>query len=443
MASVTHTQWEGSVALSRLAIIGAGHVGIVYAAGLAEFGHDVSLVDINEERVRRLQGGAIWFREPDLPELFGKGLREGRIAVTTSYGEALRETEFALLCVPTPMTADGSLDDSYVRAAADSVVQHSDDRHRPILVNKSTVPVGTGAATASLLRERGLLVASNPEFLAEGRAVRDFFHPARIVIGSESRDVAERVASLFALLDAPIVITDLITAELIKLSSNAFLATKISFANSVAEIGRRLGADVAALIDGIALDPRIGRAHMLPGIGYGGSCLPKDLAGLEQVARKVGAPYELLAAAGSINRAQRARVVEHLRDRIGALDHARVAVLGAAYKPLTDDLRDSPGLALARDLIDLHVSVSIWDPWADPEEIVAALPGTAIVPSALEAATGADAIVIATDWSELRKLDLAEVARVMRGRLLVDGRGVCSRTDAVAAGLDYYGLGKP
>lgn len=427
--------------MAHIAVIGAGHVGTVYAAGLASLAHDVALVDIDRRRVAQLRAGKIPFYEPGLVELFRQGLAARRISVTTDYRRGLARREFVFLCVPSPITEDGSLDDSFVTAALRGILGHTRARARPIVVNKSTVPVGTGDNAAGSLHGSGIRIVSNPEFLAEGRALDDFFHPTRVVIGSQSPEDARSVAALYEALGAPVLITDLMTAELVKLGSNAFLATKISFANALAQVGQRLGADLAALRRGLELDPRIGAGHLRPGLGYGGSCLPKDLAALEHVARRLGAPYDLFAATAAINRYQRARVVDHLRARLGRLDRARVAILGAAFKAGTDDLRESPALALGRDLLELRATVTIWDPHAQRKALAAALPGARPCASALSAARGADAVVVATEWPEIASLDLARLRRAMRGMLFVDGRGVFGPQQAKRAGLDYFGFG--
>lgn len=426
----------------RVAIIGGGHVGVVHAAGLASLGHEVTVIETDPDRVAQLQEGHVWFHEPGLEDLLRSGLEAGRVTVTGDYRAGLRGREFALLCVPSPITEDGTLDDSFVASALRSIVTNADDGAPGlILVNKSTVAVGTGDTVDAMVADSGILVASNPEFLAEGRALQDFFHPARIVIGSRSSDVAAKVAGLYEDIDAPVLTTDMVTAELIKLGSNSFLATKISFANSLADIGRRLGADVATLARGLGLDPRIGSGHLAPGLGYGGSCLPKDLAALEHLARGVGAPYDLLAAAAAVNRYQRSRVIDHLRQRLGQLREVRIAILGAAFKPGTDDLRESPAVQLARELVELHATVSIWDPQVRRDLIASAIPGADVAASAVDAVRGADAIVAATEWPDVAALDLGALRRESRGNVLIDGRGIFTAACAREAGFEYFGLG--
>ncbi len=423
-------------AVTTIAIVGAGHVGVVYAAGLAELGHRVKVIDINDKRVAMLKAGRIWFYEPGLPELLARGLSRKRIAFTTSYPLGLARARFVFVCVPTPTTAEGSLDDSYLRSAFSNIRQHT-KLPRPIIVNKSTVPVGTGDVAARLFEGDDIHVVSNPEFLAEGRAVEDFFHPARIVIGSRNRIAGEAVAALYSPLRSPVVHTDPVTAEFSKLSANAFLATKVSFANVLSRIGESIGADGEGLAKALSLDPRIGAGHLRAGLGFGGSCLPKDLAAIEQLARRFTDAPGFFAAVAAVNRAQRSRVVDLLVERFGAVAERRIAILGATFKANTDDLRDSPALYLARQLAELHAEVVVYDPVAGPQ-LKTVAPELQIARSALGAARGADAVVVATEWPELATLDLASVRRAMRGTLLVDGRGLYDAESAHRAGLDYF-----
>jgi UDPglucose 6-dehydrogenase len=352
---------RGRATISIISIVGAGHVGVVYAAGLAELGHRVRVVDINEKRVATLRDGRIWFYEPGLPELLARGLARKRITFTTNYASGLSRARFVFVCVPTPTTSEGTLDDSFLRSAFSNIRQHSSPPW-PVIVNKSTVPVGTGDVVAHLFEGEDIHVVSNPEFLAEGRAVEDFFHPSRIVIGSRNRIAGEAVAALYAPLRAPVVHTDPVTAELSKLAANAFLATKVSFANVLSRIGESVGADGEGLAKALSLDPRIGAGHLRAGLGFGGSCLPKDLAAVEQLARRFTDSSGFFGAVAAVNRAQRYRIVDLLHERFGVIAERRVAVLGATFKANTDDLRDSPALALARQLAELHADVTVYDP---------------------------------------------------------------------------------
>jgi UDPglucose 6-dehydrogenase len=422
--------------LTTLSIVGAGHVGIVYAAGLAELGHRVKVIDVSEKRVAMLRKGETWFYEPGLPELLARGLGRKRITFTTSYPTGLSGARFVFVCVPTPTTPEGSLDDSFLRSAFSSIRQHA-RTPRPIVVNKSTVPVGTGDTVARLFEADDIQVVSNPEFLAEGRAVEDFFHPSRIVIGSRVRIAGEAVATLYAPLRAPVVHTDPVTAEFSELAANAFLATKVSFANVLSRIGESVGADGEGLAKALSLDPRIGAGHLRAGLGFGGSCLPKDLAAVEQLARRFTDSSALFSAVAAVNRAQRSRVVDLLHDRFGVIAERKVAILGATFKANTDDLRESPALALAKQLAELHAEVAVYDPVAAPQ-LRTVLPIVTVARSALAAAKGADAVIVATEWPEFAALDLAGLRRIMRGTLLVDGRGLFDVASAHRAGLDYF-----
>ena len=422
--------------MSNIAIVGAGHVGVVYAAGLAELGHRVRVVDVNPKRVAVLREGKIWFYEPGLPELLGRGLARRRIDFTTDFARGLAKARFVFVCVPTPTTAAGSLDDSYLRSALTSIRQHTRTPW-PVVVNKSTVPVGTGDVAAQLFGDDEMHVVSNPEFLAEGRAVEDFFHPSRIVIGSRNRIAGEAVAALYAPLRAPVVHTDPVTAELCKLAANAFLATKVSFANVLSRIGESVGANGDDLAKALSLDPRIGAGHLRAGLGFGGSCLPKDLAAVEQLARRYTESSALFGAVAAVNQSQRARIVDLLVDRFGTVQGRSIAVLGATFKANTDDLRDSPALGLACQLADLHANVRVYDPVAAPQ-LRAMAPQLELARSALAAVRGADAVVVATEWPEFATVDLAAVRRAMRGTLLVDARGLFGVEAAHSAKLDYF-----
>lgn len=427
--------------MSTIAIIGAGHVGVVYAAGFAELGHRVRVVDVDARRIAALRTGRLWFFEPGLPELLARQIRRKRVTFTTGHRDGFRGAEFIFVCVPTPSTEDGSLDDTYLRAAFGDIQANASDP-MPIVVNKSTVPVGTGDAGKEIFGSPDFRVVSNPEFLAEGRAVDDFFHPSRIVIGSRDRDAATRVASLYAPLRAPVVHTDPVTAELSKLAANAFLATKVSFTNALSRIGEAVGAHGDDLVRALSLDPRIGAGHLRPGLGYGGSCLPKDLAAIEQLARRFAASPELFSAVAAVNRTQRTRVVEMLVLRFGGLSGKRIAILGAAFKANTDDTRESPALALAYELRQLHADVVVYDPVAAPPRLTDRRSATRIASArtALRAMRGADAVVVATDWPEFGTLDLAAARRVMRGDMFIDGRGIVDRKLATQAGFALFTL---
>lgn len=426
--------------MAKIAIVGAGHVGVVYAAGLAQLGHTVRVVDVDAKKVRRLRAGKAWFHEPGLAELLAKWTKKGRIFATTSYAEALTGVGFVFVCVPTPTTAHGDLDDSMLRAAFDSI-RTNIGQPPPVIVNKSTVPVGTGDLARTIFGDSGLRVVSSPEFLAEGRAVQDFFRPSRIVLGARDRAAAEQVAALFKATRAPVVYTDNSTAEFSKLAANAFLAMKVSFANALARLSEAVGADVDGLTQVLCLDPRIGPGHLRAGLGFGGSCLPKDVAAIEHLARTHDADPDLFAAVPRVNRAQRTRVVDHLLSRFGSLAGRRIALLGLAFKAGTDDTRDSAGVALGEQLLALHAHLVVYDPVARAE-VRNGTTRALVARSPLGAAKGAEAVVFATEWPELATLDLSALRKAMAGNVLVDGRGIVSPQAARALGFDYFGFGR-
>jgi UDPglucose 6-dehydrogenase len=426
--------------VAQVAVIGAGHVGVVYAAGLADLGHQVRVVDIDRAKVARLRRGDVWFHEPGLADLLARAIRKGRVTFTTSYPAGIAGAEFLFVCVPTPTSPDGNLDDSALRNAYDTIRRLAADP-KPIVVNKSTVPVGTSEWARVLFADAGLPVVSNPEFLAEGRALEDFYRPSRIVLGARDRSAAEAVASLYRGLRAPIVYTDNATAEFSKLAANAFLAMKVSFANALARLCESVGADAEALTETLSLDPRIGQGHLRAGLGFGGSCFPKDVAAVEHLARKHDANPDLFGAVLRVNQQQRTRVVDHLVARLDSLERRRIAVLGLAFKAGTDDTRESPSVALVEELLALHADVVVYDPVVRTElKNGAARAASARTP--LAAARRADAVIVATEWPELASLDLVRLRTAMRGDVLVDGRGIISPEAARAAGFDYFGFGR-
>jgi UDPglucose 6-dehydrogenase len=417
--------------MSVVAIVGAGHVGLVYAAGLSSAGHRVRVVDLDRSKVRRLRSGEPWFTEPGLDRLLRRGLAAGRIIATTSYRIALAGAEFVLVCVPTPSRPDGTLDDRAVRAAFRSV-RDAAPSLRPVVVNKSTVPVGTVDSLA-LLRRAGFEVVSAPEFLAQGSALRDFFHPDRIVLGADSSATAQRVARLFRRTRAPIAITDSASAEFSKLAANAFLAMKVSFANTIAQLASGLGVDAAEVLRIVGLDRRIGSAHLRPGIGFGGSCLPKDTAALRELSRAHGVRADLFAAVLKVNDDATEHVVRLLRKHGGGVRGRVIAVLGLAYKAGTDDTRDSRAVALARRLVALGARVHVYDPVAR----LPGRPGHSIrqFATAMTATSGAAITVIATEWPEFGHLDGFALRASMRGDLVLDARGIVDAEALRGAGL--------
>ncbi len=439
---------EGLHAERRLAVVGCGHVGVVTAACFAELGHHVVGVDVNKALVDGLSAGHVPFTEPSLTELLVTNAALGRLSFTTSYAEALADAEFVFLCVNTPSTATGAADLRYVRTAVGQIAEAlSASTDRALIVNKSTSPIGTGETIEAIL-SRTLAtngsrpgITANPEFLREGSAVRDFFHPERIVVGAEAPEDAKRVAALYEGIDAPVLLTDLRTAEMIKYVSNAFLATRVSFINEVARLCEPLGVDVDTVVRGISLDPRIGGAFFKPGIGYGGSCLPKDVAALCHTGDSVGLAMRVLSSVHEANIGQRKHAVNCIRRVLGQLDGLTIAAWGVTFKGGSEDLRESPALDVIHLLRNEGARVRAYDPTLSAAAAVDF--ADEVCASALEAAGGAHCVAILTDWPEFADVDLNELRRAMEGSLLYDGRNLLRRADVEAVGLTYYGVGRP
>ncbi len=419
-----------------IGVIGVGWVGLCTAACFAELGHPVFARDILPEKVESLTRGEVPIHEPGLPELVAKNAE--RLCFTTDIGEVLENAELLFCCVDTPPTYSGDADLSRVEAVVDELGDSNDHA----IVMKSTVPVGTGR---SIQRRRdGLGYISNPEFLKEGSAVTDFMGPDRVVVGAGdgSDGFADRVAALYEPLGAPVVRTDVASAEMIKLASNAFLATKISFINEIANVSEELGADVNEVARGMGLDRRIGDKFLRAGIGYGGSCFPKDVSALKQLAGNSGYHFQLLTAVIEVNDLQKRRTVGKLQKHLGSLVNKEIALLGVAFKPDTDDVREATSLVLAARLQGEGANVRVYDPVAldNAEEL---LGGARVCGSALEALDGADAVVLVTEWPEFAELDWAGAVRErMANALLVDGRNFLDREALRAAGFTYEGIGR-
>jgi UDPglucose 6-dehydrogenase len=419
-----------------IGVIGVGWVGLVTAACFAELGHEVWARDILPDKVESLARGEVPIHEPGLPELVAQNAE--RLHFTTDMAEVLGHTRLLFVCVDTPPTYSGDADLSRV----ESVVDELGDSGEHALVMKSTVPVGTGR---SIQRRRpGTGYVSNPEFLKEGNAVADFMRPDRVVVGADgdSSEYADRVAALYASLDAPVVKTDVASAEMIKLASNAFLATKISFINEIANVSEELGADVQEVAYGMGLDARIGPKFLQAGIGYGGSCFPKDVQALKQLAGNTGYHFQLLTAVIEVNELQKRRTIGKLQKHLGSLEGKEVALLGVAFKPDTDDIREATSLVLSGRLQGEGASVRVYDPVA-ARNGTSMLGGARICDSALEAVDGADAVVLVTEWPEFGELDwTGDVKARMRVPLVVDGRNFLDRERLVEAGFTYEGIGR-
>jgi UDPglucose 6-dehydrogenase len=421
--------------MARIAVFGAGYVGLVSGACFADLGHEVVVRDILAERIEELRAGRMPIHEPGLEEVLERA--GARLSFTVDVTEALAGAEFAFVAVGTPPTLAGDADLSAVW----TVVDELPDDTRTTLVMKSTVPVGTGERVRVALEARGLDgvgYVSNPEFLAEGTAIADFMNPDRIVIGAFDDADGEAVASLHVGIDAPIVHTDVASAEMIKLAANALLVTKISFINEIANVCELVGADVAEVARGIGLDRRLGPHFLRAGLGWGGSCFPKDSLSLKQLAANSGYHFQLLNAVIEVNELQKRRVVQKLQKHLGKLRGKTIALLGLAFKPNTGDMREAPSLVLASRLIAEGATVRGWDPVARPE-----IDGVELCASALEAVTGADAAVVVTEWPEFSSLASAEVREAMRTPLIVDGRNLLDPAAVSALGFVYEGIGRP
>jgi UDPglucose 6-dehydrogenase len=419
-----------------IGVIGAGWVGLVTAACFAELGHPVVVREIVEEKVESLNRGEPPIHEPELPELIERN-RE-RLTFTTEIGELLEQARLMFVCVQTPPTYSGDADLSAVQRAVEEI----GDPDGKALVMKSTVPVGTGR---SIRRDSpGLAYVSCPEFLREGTAVRDFMKPDRVVIGVDPGDewAADEVAAVYESLGAPIVRTDLSSAEMIKLASNAYLATKISFINEIANVCDEVGADVTEVARGMGMDPRIGPKFLNAGLGFGGSCFPKDTQALKMLAGNIGYHFQLLNSVIEVNELQKRRVMSKLTKHLDSLVGKRVALLGLAFKPDTDDMREASSLVLASRLEGEGAKVVAFDPVA-ATAASALLPSVEMAGSALDALDGADAAVLVTEWPEFAKLDWAQVAQRMANPLLVDGRNFLDPQPVRAAGITYEAIGRP
>ncbi len=427
-----------NAAREPIAVIGTGYVGLVTAAGFAELGSEVWCVDIDAEKIERLRRGEVPIYEPGLAELLERNAE--RLHFSTELAGALDHARLLFVAVGTPPTYSGDADLSAVHAVVDAIP--ASDRHA--LVMKSTVPCGTGAALQRVLRERGrdgLQYVSCPEFLKEGSAVKDFLHPDRVVVGDGGGWAGDAVVELYAPLQAPLVRTDVASAEMVKLASNAFLATKISFINEIANVCEETGADVVEVARGMGLDDRIGSKFLQAGIGFGGSCFPKDVDALKQLAGNSGYHFQLLNAVIQVNDLQKRRVIGKLQRHLGPLAGRRVALLGLAFKPNTDDMREASSLVLAARLQADGAQIAAYDPVAE-EQARALMSGIEFAGDPIAALRGADATVLVTEWPQFLELDWDEVAGAMSGTLIVDGRNALDAAAVRAAGLVYEGIGR-
>ena len=431
--------------MKSLSIIGTGYVGLVTGTCFADLGNRVICMDIAEEKVRLLQQGQMPIFEPGLEELVRRNVKSGRLSFTTSYAEAIHGSEFVFIAVNTPSGATGEANLSYERLAVESIADVLDAY--TVIVNKSTVPVGTGDWVAEIMESRGKKrsvdfdVVSNPEFLREGSAISDFMNPDRVVLGATNRDAAEAVAQLHLSLRCPIMITDLRTAEMIKYASNAFLATRISFINEIASICEKLGADVKEVAAGMGYDRRIGRAFLEAGLGYGGSCFPKDVKALEYMAAANGCHPQLLRAVMEINRDQRRQAMLKLREALGRLSGKTIGVLGLSFKPNTDDMRDAPSVEIISQVLREGALVKVYDPVA-MANARHELPDITYCDDPYAVADGSDALVIVTEWNEFKQLDMGQIRERMRQPVIVDGRNLYDPAAMKLLGFRYHGIGR-
>ena len=430
--------------MKRICVIGTGHVGLVTGACLADLGNQVNCLDTEEEKIEKLKQGVMPIFEPGLEELVVRNREAGRLRLTTSYEEAFSDVELAFIAVGTPSGSEGEADLRYVEAAVKGIARAM--KGPLIIVNKSTVPIGTGDWVAECVAKyRGedaqVAVVSNPEFMREGSAVHDFMHPDRVVLGSLDRAAAERVAELYYPLQTTIIITDLRTAEMIKYASNAYLATRISFINEIASICEALGADVKEVAKGLGLDKRIGPLYLEAGLGWGGWCLPKDVRALAHMAAIHGSHPQLLRAVMEINRDQRRRVIGKLRGALGSLRERTIGIMGLAFKPDTDDIREAPSLDIIHLLRSEGASVKAYDPVAmeGAKELLSDIEWSK---DPYDLARGSDALVLVTEWNEFKQLDMARIKSLMRQPILMDGRNIYDPEQMRALGFTYLGVGR-
>ncbi len=431
--------------MKQICVVGVGYVGLVTAACFADLGNRVTALDVNEQRVKNLKMGIMPIYEPGLDELVKRNVNAGRISFTTSYKEAMKDVEYAFIAVGTPSGADGAADLQYVAAAAKSIAE---TMTAPlIIINKSTVPIGTGDWVADIVKGAqpkpiDFSVVSCPEFLREGSAIGDFMNPHRTVVGSLDREAANQVAQLHLPLRAPIVITDLRTAEMIKYASNAFLATKISFINELADLCERVGADVKEVAAGMGYDARIGRHFLDAGLGWGGSCFPKDVEALAFMANEKGLEPRILNSVTAVNYDRRKTAVRHLKDMLGGKVAGKtVGLLGLAFKPNTDDMRDAPSITICEGLLEAGAKVRAYDPVA-MEVARPLLPAVEMFEEPYKLAEGCDALMVVTEWNEFKQLDLERIKGLLKSPVIYDGRNIYDPKTMQEMGFVYRAIGR-
>lgn len=427
----------------KVAVIGTGYVGLVTGVVLAELGNDVVCVDNDPEKIDKLRNGIPPIYEPGVEEMLKSGLRDGFLSISDSISEATRASEIVFIAVGTPPGDDGTPDLTAVRAVAAEIGKAIDKY--TVVVNKSTVPVGSGELVETIIAEQGadrssFDVVSNPEFLREGSAIYDTLNPDRIVIGAKSRDAAVKLVELYAPIEKPMIITDLESAEMIKYASNSLLATKISFINAISRLCELTGANVADVAKGVGADNRIGPQFLGAGLGWGGSCFPKDVQGLIKISERYGYDFRLLREAWNINSDQTQHFLRRIESRLGSLADKNIALLGLAFKPNTDDIRFAKSLEIIEYILERGGNVTAYDPVA-AEHVKDLYPSVTYVDSVYEVSDQADALVLVTEWNEFKQIDLDRLGGPMRQRLLFDGRRVYSKQLAERAGFEYFTVG--
>lgn len=427
----------------KVAVIGTGYVGLVTGVVLAQLGNDVTCVDNDAEKVDKLRKGIPPIYEPGVEEMLKQGLKEGFLKISDSVQEATKSSEVVFIAVGTPPSADGTPDLTAVRAVANEIAK-SIEKYT-VIVNKSTVPVGSGDMVEQIIRSHGVDpslfdVVSNPEFLREGSAIQDTLHPDRIVIGAKKREAAVKLVDLYATLQAPMIVTDLNSAELIKYGANSFLAMKISFVNALSRVCELCGANVADVAAGIGSDKRIGNQFLSAGLGWGGSCFPKDVQGMVKVSEDLGYDFGLLREVIQINEDQTYHFLQRVEDRLGGFNGKRVAMMGLAFKPNTDDIRDAKSLVMIERILAKGGTIHAYDPVAEAN-VREVYPNIDYASSVYELGADADVMILVTEWNEFRQLDLERLSQGMKQRLMFDGRRVYDRSKAERAGFEYHTIG--
>lgn len=430
--------------MTNILVVGAGHVGLVTGACLADLGNSVICMDDDNEKIEGLRKGIMPFYEPELEEIVQRNVKVNRLSFTTRVEEGVKQAEIIFICVGTPQRPGGESDLSYVETASKRIAAAMDGYK--VIVEKSTVPVRTGGWVKRTieLNNSGKMdfdVVSNPEFLREGKAIYDFMHPDRIVIGAESERAANMMIELYKPLNAPLIVTNIETAELIKHASNVFLALKISYINAIASICEKVGADVVKVAEGMGYDRRIGREFLDAGVGYGGYCLPKDLAAFIKIAEEVGYDFELLKAIQRINEGQQDLIVKKIKNALWNLNNKTIAILGLSFKPDTDDMREAPSIGIVAKLQEEGAKIRAYDPQA-MEVAKKILPDITYCDTPYQAVEDSDALIIITEWDEFKNLDLVKIKKLLKQPVIIDGRNIFDPSRMKELGFSYHGVGR-